>query len=101
MTGSFALLDDWAATLPHDCVGCPQPHVHVGDPCAVSRCGAPLPAGEQVYAVISSQTGVPDGPPAVPCEVNPALTTAQCHHAEQWVCWRHIRPVQGPIRVPV
>jgi hypothetical protein len=26
----------------------------------------------------------PDAPEPVPCEVNPQLTTADCHHAEQW-----------------
>jgi hypothetical protein len=97
MLTDFAVLDAWASTIPHDCVGCAKPHVHVGDLCAVPRCQAPLPAGVTVYAVLSSQTGVPDGPPAIPCRVNPALTTAQCHHAEQWVCWRHIRPGEGPV----
>jgi hypothetical protein len=40
-----------------------------------------------------------DAPEPVPCEVNPQLTTADCHHAEQWVCWRHIRPDDGPIKI--
>lgn len=94
---SFAILDAWASTIPHDCVGCPKPHVHAGDPCAVPRCAAPLLSGETVYAVL--QVGREDGPPAITCETDPALTTAQCHHAEQWVCWRHIQPADGPTLV--
>jgi hypothetical protein len=96
-TKTFTLLDDWAATIPHDCKGCGKPHVHVHDLCAVPSCGGLLHRGEQVYAVI--QTGGPDAPEPVPCEVNPQLTTADCHHAEQWVCWRHIRPDDGPIKI--
>lgn len=94
-TRTFVLLDAWASTTPHACApGCDRPHVHVGDPCAVPRCQRPLLPDQAVYAV--TQSGGPDAPPAVPCLVNPALTTATCGHAEQWVCWRHIHPHQEP-----
>lgn len=94
-TKTFVLLTAWASTIPHDCVDCGGVHVHVGDLCAIARCRQPLLAGQTVYAVC--ETGDPDAPPAVPCETNPQLTTAECHHAEQWVCWRHIRPDDGPV----
>lgn len=94
---TYALLNAWASTTPHDCKGCGKPHVHAGDLCAVSRCAEPLPANETVYAV--TETGRADAPEPQPCRSNPALTTADCHHAEQWVCWRHIRPDDGPITI--
>src|SRR3954452_16090739 len=96
-TRVYVQLDAWASTIPHTCVGCGRPHVHAGDACAVPSCGKPLPAGETVYAVM--QTGGPGAPEPQPCEANPALTTADCHHAEQWVCWRHVRADDGPVRV--
>lgn len=89
------MLDAWASTIPHDCRGCGKGHVHAGDECAVPRCREPLAALEEVYAVM--QTGGPDAPDPVPCLINPARTTAECHHAEQWVCWRHVLH-DGPIR---
>jgi hypothetical protein len=96
-TKTFIQLNDWASTIPHECIGCGKPHAHVGDACAVPSCAAPLLAGQTIYAVI--ETGGPDAPEPAPCEVNPNLTTATCHHAEQWVCWRHIRPDDGPISI--
>ena len=96
-TKTYALLTAWASTVPHDCKGCGKPHFHAGDLCAVPRCQEPVLAGETVYSV--TETGGPDAPEPVPCQTNPALTTADCHHAEQWVCWRHVQPDRGPITV--
>lgn len=87
---TFTLLHEWASTTPADYGNMPR----VGDPCAVPRCGAPLQDNEAVYAVIES--GGPDAPEPIPCRYGP-LTTAECGHAEQWVCWRHIRPDDGPV----
>ncbi len=90
-TKTFVLLNAWASTTPADYGSMPRP----GSPCAVPRCGQPLKAHETVYAV--TETGGPDAPDSIQCETDPTLTTADCHHAEQWVCWRHIRPDDGPI----
>jgi hypothetical protein len=98
-TKTYALLTAWASTLPHECADrTGHVHVHAGDACAVPRCGEPMPASETVYAV--TEVGESDAPEAIPCRTNPAITTADCHHAEQWVCWRHVRPDDGPITVP-
>ncbi len=87
---TYALLSAWASTTPADYGSMPRP----GSPCAVPSCGQPLKANEVVYAV--TETGGPDAPEPIPCTSDPTLTTADCHHAEQWVCWRHIRPDDGP-----
>lgn len=93
-TKVYVMLDAWASTIPHECRGCPQVHVHVGDLCAVPRCREALLPGEEVYAVI--QHGGPDAPEPQPCRINPVRTTTECGHPEQWVCWRHVRH-DGPI----
>lgn len=71
----------WASTTPHDRRDCPDPcravHVHVGDMCASPGCGNYLKAGEECYSVTEVET---EGP------------------GEAWVCWRHIRPDDGPIK---
>jgi hypothetical protein len=92
-TKTFTLLSAWASTTPADYGSMPRP----GSPCAVPSCGRPLKANEAIYAV--TETGGPDAPQPIRCTANPALTTADCDHAEQWVCWRHIRPDGGPITV--
>lgn len=84
-------LNAWASSFPW-ADGDHTPMVN--DPCAVPRCGQPLRAGEEVYAVVES--GGPDAPGSVPCLYGP-LMTADCGHAEQWVCWRHVRPNEGPV----
>lgn len=66
-----------------------------GDPCTVPRCGKPLKAGEEIYAV--QESGGPDAPEPVQCRYG-TLMTDQCGHAEQWVCWRHVCPDHGPIK---
>lgn len=95
-TKTYVLLNAWASTVPWTCDT--PGHTHspmVGDPCAVPRCREQLQAHETVYAV--TETGGPDAPEPIPCTSDPSLTTAECHHTEQWVCWRHIRPDDGPI----
>jgi hypothetical protein len=92
-TKTYVRLHAWASTIPADHGDMPRP----GDPCAVPRCTGYLRDNETVYAVIES--GGPDAPEPVPCRYGP-YTTAECGHAEQWVCWRHVRPDDGPITVP-
>lgn len=89
-TKTYTLLNAWASTTPADYGHMPRP----GDPCAVPSCGEQLRADEVVYAV--TESGGPDAPEAVPCRYGP-LMTDRCGHAEQWVCWRHVRPDGGPI----
>lgn len=91
-TRTWPLLNAWASTLPWTYGEGHKPMA--GDPCAVPRCGEPLKAGEESYAVLES--GGPDAPESVPCQFGP-LMTAECGHAEQWVCWRHVRPDKGPL----
>jgi len=80
-------LDAWAETRPWDCLVNPDTrcasttHNHspmVGDRCAVPECREPLLAGERCYYVIQ----LPRDP----------------FGHEQAVCWRHIRPAQGPLQ---
>lgn len=75
-TKTYALMDAWAISLPWARCGQPCNHAtpHVGDPCAVEDCGKPLLAGETIYKV----TQMPD---------------------DAYVCWRHVRPDDGPVRV--
>jgi hypothetical protein len=77
-TKTFALLDAWAATTPWDREGHPTwKGPCVGDVCAVEDCDETLLANEECYYV----TQLPrreDG-------------------SEQAVCWRHVRPDDGPI----
>lgn len=88
-TKTFALLHPWASTIPWDCLVrqtrcCAGPeHEHdpmANDPCAVPECAQPLLVDEECYAVIELKRG-PD-------------------NREPWVCWRHVRPDEGPVRVP-
>ncbi len=98
-TRTWPLLDAWASTLPWNChtnpAGCVAAgHDHapvVGDPCAVPECGRPLRGREVCYAAVEypARTGPPPGNPAGPHR-----------QREQWVCWRHIRPADGPIVLP-
>jgi hypothetical protein len=97
-TKTYVLLDPWASTIPWDCLVrdtrcCNPTHDHspmVGDPCAVEDCRKPLVADETCYAVV--QYGRITGPPLQ----NPA---GRVRDREQWVCWRHVRPDDGPIKV--
>jgi hypothetical protein len=93
-TRTWPQLNAWASTTPL-AADAPGGGVRAGDLCAVPRCGDLLRADQTVYAV--TETGGPDAPEPQPCEVNPALTTADCHHAEQWVCWRHVHADRGPV----
>lgn len=68
-TKTYTLLDAWASTSPKE-RGEPYPPME-DDPCAVESCQKPLRAREEVYAVTQ---------------------------LEGWVCWRHVRPNEGPIR---
>jgi hypothetical protein len=79
-TRTFNLLDPWAETTPWDnCPpGCPGPHCHPGELCAVPDCGNLLRAREACYAVVE-----------LPSDTRRLA----------WVCWRHVRPDQGPVRI--
>lgn len=85
-TKTYELLDAWAETTPWDCLvrdtGCvSETHDHApmaNQACAVADCGEPLLAGETCYAVTTLER-LPNG-------------------HEPWVCWRHVRPDDGPIR---
>lgn len=95
-TKTYALLNAWASTTPWDCLirptrCCSPTHDHspmVGDPCAVSGCESLLVADEECYAVV--ELGRVTAPPAQ----SPA---GPVREREQWVCWRHVRPDQGPV----
>jgi hypothetical protein len=86
-TKTYTIMNAWASTLPWDCLvrdtGCVHPtHQHdpmADDPCAIEDCREPLRADETCYAVTELPRGV-DG-------------------REQWVCWRHVRPDDGPISI--
>lgn len=84
-TKTYALMDPWAETIPWECLVretncCAGPaHDHspmVNDPCAVEDCGEPLLIGQTCYAV--TQVGRDE------------------RNREQWVCWRHVHPDNGP-----
>lgn len=97
-THTYVLLDVWASTVPWDCLirrtpCCSTDHDHdpmVGDPCAVLDCREPLANRQVCYAV--TQLGQVTGPP-------PQRPAGRVRQREQWVCWRHVRPDDGPIRV--
>jgi len=86
-TKTYEIFNAWAESTPWDCLvretGCvSSTHDHspmVNQPCAIGRCGEPLLAGETCYAVTQLERGE-DG-------------------HEQWACWRHVRPDDGPIRI--
>ncbi len=79
-TRTYALMDAWASTVPWDCSRPDHSHSPmVGDPCAAAGCGEQLRRGEGCYAVTQLDR-LPDG-------------------REQWVCWRHVRPDNGPITI--
>lgn len=90
-TKTFVVLHPWAETTPWECLvratECiSADHKHspmVGDPCAVDDCDETLLAGEVTYAVIELDR------------------SARLHadYGEPWVCWRHVRPDDGPITV--
>ena len=77
-TRTYALMDAWAETTPHVCPpGCSKRHCHPGDPCAAPGCDKTLVAGETCYAVVELERDEAG--------------------REPWVCWRHVRPDDGPI----
>jgi hypothetical protein len=79
-TKTYALMDPWAETVPWDCLVATHTHnPMVNDPCAVEDCREPLLAGEVCYAVVEFKRDPETG-------------------RERWVCWRHVRPDEGPIR---
>jgi hypothetical protein len=69
-TKTYTLLDAWASTTPHERGSGSSPEEN--DPCAVESCGKSLERDEECYAVTQ---------------------------LEGWVCWRHIRPNDGPIKI--
>lgn len=83
-TKTFVILHPWAETLPWACLvrptACISPtHDHspmVNEPCAVEDCGEPLRENEACYAVVE---------------------LPRADDRERWVCWRHVRPDEGPI----
>ena len=74
-TKTYAELSAWASTLPW---GSGDHSPIVGDLCAEERCDEPLLADEVCYAV----TELP-----------------KAGEQQPWVCWRHVRPDDGPIKV--
>jgi hypothetical protein len=96
-TKTFAIYGAWASTLPWNCLaretGCiSATHDHspmVNDPCAEPQCDELLAENEECYAV----TELPsiEAPPLQ----NPA---GRVRRREQWACWRHVRPDDGPVR---
>jgi len=82
-TKTYTLLDPWAQTdvIPLDTPGL-WGHAREGDLCCAEQCGETLVAGEVVYAVIELGRG--DALPG---------------RGEPWVCWRHVRPDEGPLKV--
>ncbi len=80
-TKTYALMDAWASTLPWE--PCDKPgHNHspmVDQPCAVEDCREPLKAREECYYVTQLGRDADD--------------------REQAVCWRHVRPDEGPLRI--
>jgi len=98
-TKTYNVLHPWAETTPWECLVrptncCAGPeHDHdpmVNDPCAVLDCREPMLAGEVCYAVceIERRHGLP-----------PQNPNGKARQREAWVCWRHVRPDDGPIRV--
>lgn len=87
-TKTYALMDAWAETIPWDCLikdtgCCSQTHDHApmaNQKCAVEDCQEPLRPSEVCYAVTQ-------------------LDRLHNGH-EPWVCWRHVRPDDGPIGTP-
>lgn len=85
-TKTYETYDAWAETIPWDCLirdtGCiSSTHDHspmANQPCAIAKCAKPLLPDETCYAVTQLERGE-DG-------------------HEQWVCWRHVRPDDGPVR---
>lgn len=85
-TKTYALMNPWAETLPWDCLvrqtGCvSSTHDHnpmVDQPCSAPQCDEPLKANEVCYSVTELERDE--------------------NGREPWVCWRHVRPDDGPIR---
>lgn len=80
-TKTRVILNAWAETTP---VSEDSPShykgARVGDQCTWPPCGEHLRAGETVYSVVEQ-----DRADALPGRNEP------------WVCWRHIRPDEGPL----
>ena len=77
-TRTYTILTAWAETTPHVCApGCTKSHAHPGDQCDAPQCDEQLVAGETCYSVTELPRAA-DG-------------------REPWVCWRHVRPDDGPI----
>lgn len=82
-TKTFVTYGAWAETTPHkrDAPGFDRA-AREGDPCCEPQCDEHLRADEVVYAVV--ELGREDANPG---------------RNEPWVCWRHVRPDQGPVKV--
>jgi hypothetical protein len=82
-TKTYTIMDAWAQTVPHakDDPRFPQA-AREGDPCCAPQCDEVLRADEVAYAPVHLDRAM----------ANPG-------RGEPWVCWRHIRPDQGPIRI--
>jgi hypothetical protein len=83
-TKTFAIYGAWASTVPldrRDCVApCNKPHVHNWDVCAEPQCDEQFLPDEVCYSVTE-------------------LRAPADHPGELWVCWRHVQPDEGPIRI--
>ncbi len=82
-TRTWELLHAWAETTP---VPENEPGhykgARVGDLCTWPPCGEHFRPGETVYSVTEQ-----DRSDALPGRTEP------------WVCWRHVRPDEGPLKV--
>lgn len=87
-TKTFNVLHPWAETIPWTCLVRPSACIHpthdhtpmANDFCAVEDCDERLRPDEVCYAVIE---------------------LPRVEGRERWVCWRHVRPDDGPIKIPV
>lgn len=77
-TRTYTLLDAWASTLPWTCGTAGHTHSPMANQvCAIEDCMQLLKAGEECYYVTQLDRDE--------------------HGNEQAVCWRHVRPDDGPV----
>jgi len=84
-TKTYTLMGPWAETTPHRRNAANfERAAREGDPCCAPQCDELLRADEVVYAVVELERE----------DANPG-------RGEPWVCWRHVRPHEGPVKVPM
>ncbi|MEV7011562.1 hypothetical protein [Streptosporangium sp. NPDC051022] len=82
-TKTYTLMHAWAETVVHtkNTIGVSKA-VREDAPCCAPECDELLVAGEVAYSPVELER-----------------THANPGRGEPWVCWRHIRPDDGPLRV--